>query len=138
MSTANDTPRPDDAELAAMFGTAAFHRTLGATIRRSGAGVEILVRLNERFESIPGRLHGGIVSSVLDTASTWALIAETGKIFTTVDLRTDFLRPAPIGDLLAIGTVVALGSSVARSGARLLDAQGRCCATATGTFVRIG
>lgn len=137
MSTIPDGTGPGEEELAAMFSAAAFHRTLGATIRRSAEGVEILVRLDERFESIPGRLHGGIVASVLDTASTWALIARTGAVFTTVDLRTDFLRPAPVGDVLATGTVVSLGSTVARASARLVDPRGRCCATAAGTFVRV-
>ncbi len=129
---------PGDAELGALFGAAAFHRTLGATIRRAAGGVEIDARPGGAFESIPGRLHGGVVASLLDSASTWALIAQTGEVFTTVDLRIDYLRPAPSGELTATGTIVALGSNVARATARLTGADGRCYATAAGTFVRVG
>ena len=39
--------------------------------------------------------------------------------------------------VLTAATVITLGSTVARAGARLLDQQGRCYATATGTFVRV-
>jgi uncharacterized protein (TIGR00369 family) len=127
----------DAAVLGRLFESAAFHRTLGATIRRTADGVEIGARLDGRFESIPGRLHGGVVASLLDSAGTWALIAQTGEVFTTVDLRIDYLRPVRAGALIASGSVVACGASVARAAAQLSDAEGRCCATATGTFVRV-
>ncbi len=123
--------------LGRLFASAAFHRTLGATIRRTTEGVAIDARLGDRFESIPGRLHGGVVASLLDSAGTWALIASTGDVFTTVDLRVDYLRPVRAGDLTASGVVVACGASVARAAAQLSDREGRCCATATGTFVRV-
>lgn len=137
MSAPHAAAALDAAALGRLFGSAAFHRTLGATIRRTSEGVEIGARLDGRFESIPGRLHGGIVASLLDSAGTWALIAQTGEVFTTVDLRIDYLRPARAGVLTASGSVVACGASVARAAARLSDAEGRCCATATGTFVRV-
>jgi uncharacterized protein (TIGR00369 family) len=125
------------AELGSLFSGASFHRTLGATIAANHEGIEIRARLDSRFESIPGRLHGGVVASLLDSAGTWALIATTGEVFTTVDLRVDFLRPTPPGDVVVSGTIVSCGTSVARASSSLVDGEGRLCATATGTFVRV-
>ncbi len=123
--------------LAALFDLVAFHRTLNAQIHRTAEGIEVRARCDERFEGIPGRLHGGVVASLLDSASTWALIADTGEIFSTVDLRTDYLRPASVGELVVCGRVVACGANLARARAELVDASGRCCATASGAFVRV-
>lgn len=128
-------PGPAD-RLEAVFASVAFHRTLGATIRTTPEGVEVEASLGGAFESIPGRIHGGVVASLLDSACTWSLIAATEDVWTTVDLRTDYLRPAPAGRLVARGRVVTRGSSVGRASAEVVDEEGRCCATATGTFAR--
>lgn len=40
-------------------------------------------------------------------------------------------------ELAALFAVVACGASVARAGASLVDGEGRLCATATGTLVRV-
>lgn len=131
----------DEAEswtrLSETFALAGMHRLLDAKIERSDAGVTIDASLDERFGSIPGRAHGGAVSSLLDTAATWALIAGTGRLYTTVDLRTDYLRPAPLGELRAVGEVLATGTNLARARASLFDAKGRLCAVATGTFAPV-
>jgi len=124
--------------LAGTFPLAGMHRLLDARIERSDGGVIVDATLDERFESIPGRAHGGAVTSLLDTAATWAVIAGTGRFFTTVDLRTDFLRPATLGAVRAVGEMLAGGSSLARARASLFDSQGRLCAIATGTFAPVG
>ena len=125
-------------QLERAFAAPGMHRLLEARLVRSPAGVAVEARLDHRFESIPGRLHGGAVACLLDTAATWALIAATGRLFTTVDLRTDFLRPARLGSLRAVGEVVSAGESVARARASLFDESGEQCAVATGTFVPVG
>lgn len=125
-------------QLAGAFDLAGMHRLMDAKITRTDDGVIVDSTLDARFESIPGRAHGGAVSSLLDTAATWALIAGTGRFYTTVDLRTDFLRPASLGALRAVGEVLSSGNSVARARASLFDAKGRLCAVATGTFAPVG
>ena len=124
-------------QLERAFAAPGMHRLMGARLVRSPAGVSVEARLDERFESIPGRLHGGAVACLLDTAATWALIAATGRLFTTVDLRTDFLRPARLGSLRAVGEVLSAGESVGRARASLFDESGERCAIATGTFLPV-
>ena len=98
------------------------------------------------FDAAPGRehstegtdmLHGGVVAAMLDTAATFALIAATGIDWSTVDLRIDYLRPAPVGPLVVRGTVVHAGRRFARARAELTEPRnGRLLAEAVGTFVR--
>ncbi|HEY7147422.1 MAG TPA: PaaI family thioesterase [Streptosporangiaceae bacterium] len=90
-------------------------------------------------ESARGRgydqAHGGMVAALLDTAATFALVAHTGKPWTTVDFRVDYLRPVPLGPVVLTGSVVRAGRTVGRASAELLDGAGLRCATAIGTFV---
>ncbi len=82
-------------------------------------------------------LHGGVVATLLDTAATFALIQATGTDWGTVDLRIDFIRPAPAGPLTAEATAVHVGRRLGRASAELTDpSAGRLIATAAGTFVR--
>lgn len=48
------------------------------------------------FQGFPGRLHGGIVSTVLDSAMVHALMAE-GIEAVTADLQVRFLLPVELG-----------------------------------------
>jgi len=84
-------------------------------------------------------LHGGEVATLLDAAATFALISATGTDWSTVDLRTDFLRPAPAGVLLVSGTAVQAGKRLGRASATVSDpASGRLLATGGGTFAKTG
>lgn len=82
-----------------------------------------------------GQAHGGMVAALLDTVATFALAATSGRPWTTVDFRVDYLRPVPLGPVVLTGTVVRAGRTVGRARAELLDGGGRSCATAVGTFV---
>ncbi len=86
-----------------------------------------------------GSLHGGVVATLLDAAATFALIASTGIDWSTVDLRVDFLRPAPLAALEVRGHVVRAGRRFGRAKAELADPRSaRLLAEAVGTFVRNG
>ena len=60
-------------------------------------------------------LHGGVVSTLLDTAGGIAAFTSVrpGDLLSTVDLRVDYLRPAGLSDLIAEGRVLRLGNRVA-------------------------
>jgi len=84
-----------------------------------------------------GYLHGGVIATLLDTTATFALIQATGVDWGTVDLRIDFVRPAPAGPLLANASATHVGRRLGRATAELTDpATGRLLASAVGTFVR--
>jgi len=130
----------DADELQRVIDASPVHRTLRL---RVACADETQVRLRaETGEDQVGEegspyLHGGVIATLLDAAATFALIQATGVDWGTVDLRVDFVRPAPAGLLLAAGTVVHAGRRLGRASAELTDpATGRLLASAIGTFVR--
>jgi uncharacterized protein (TIGR00369 family) len=60
-------------------------------------------------------LHGGVVSTLLDTTGGIAAFTAVrpGDLLSTVDLRVDYLRPAALRDVVAEGRVIRLGNRVA-------------------------
>jgi len=59
-------------------------------------------------------LHGGLISTLVDTcggAAVWSCCRIDDAI-ATIDVRVDYLRPAPEDDLIAEGTVKLLGNRV--------------------------
>lgn len=91
----------------------------------------------EREYNPMGTVHGGVVTMLLDTAMGGAVqsILETGASFTTVELKTSFVRPVTVdsGPLRVEGQVMHSGRRSALAEAKLVDAEGRLFAYATCT-----
>jgi uncharacterized protein (TIGR00369 family) len=82
-------------------------------------------------------VHGGMVSTLLDTAmggACWTLL-EDGETFLTADLHVEFLRAARPGLLRADGRVVHRTKRVVFCAAELHDASGVHLASARCTQV---
>jgi uncharacterized protein (TIGR00369 family) len=116
-----------------------FHAQVAedVTIAVVDAGVELRATLppsaaNERDGTVA---HGGAVTTLLDSALTFALIAATDGDWSTADLRVDFLRPVTVGPVRATGRVVKAGRRVGRADGSLFDGDGAECARAIGTFI---
>jgi uncharacterized protein (TIGR00369 family) len=89
-----------------------------------------------------GSVHGGILTTVLDTAMGCAVHSEldAGVAYATVELKTSFVKAVTLasGLLRAEGTVVHHGSRMATAEAKLTDAGGRLYAHATSTVMILG
>lgn len=84
-----------------------------------------------------GTVHGGVLSTLLDTAAACSVhtTLEVGQAYTSLDLTVKFLRPASVesGRLRATGRVIQRGRRTALAEAQVTDAQGRLVAHATST-----
>lgn len=82
-----------------------------------------------------GTVHGGVLSTLLDTAAACAVhtTLPAGTGYTSLDLTAKFLRPVTVdsGRLRCEGTVINRGRRTALAEARLTDAAGRLAAHAT-------
>jgi uncharacterized protein (TIGR00369 family) len=82
---------------------------LGRTISRIEDGVVHLAFFAKpEFANRHGGVQGGIISAMLDSATSAALLAVLPPDLTsvTVELTTNFLKPAPLGPLTAKAWVV--------------------------------
>jgi uncharacterized protein (TIGR00369 family) len=126
----------NELDLQALCDESPFLVALGVRIERSAQGVVLQTALGSGF-SVDGRrktAHGGVVASLLDTAATFALIAQSNHDWVTVDLRVDYLRPTSLGQVTVQGEIVYAGRSLGRARADLRDETGRVCAVTVGTF----
>ena len=97
-----------------------------------------------------GRLHGGVISSVLDVAGGLAImmgIADKNngdtvfevmnrfRNLATIDMRVDYLRQGIGEHFIAEAELVRLGSRVAVSSMRLVNDQNTLIATGTASYI---
>lgn len=97
-----------------------------------------------------GRLHGGVIATVLDAAGALAImgavvdahpaespdtVMERFAHLGTVDLRVDYLRPGLGARFVASGETVRLGRRLATASMRLENDEGRLIATGNATYV---
>jgi uncharacterized protein (TIGR00369 family) len=86
-----------------------------------------------------GTLHGGVLSTIADTAMGIAhgsLLGE-GESSTTVDLTVHFLRPVTNGKLRAIARVVKHGRTLTLLEADVLDEDAKLVARASSTCMTL-
>lgn len=116
-----------------IMATMAFDR-----IEATGAGQVTVFMTPREFHYNPlGTLHGGAISTLLDTATGCAVqtTLPVGMGYTSLDLNVRFLRPVTVasGLLRCEGTVTSRGRQTALGEAHLYDATGKLVAHATST-----
>jgi uncharacterized protein (TIGR00369 family) len=81
-----------------------------------------------------GSMHGGVISTLLDSAAACSLHSTlpAGVGYTSLDLNVKFLRPVTVrsGRLKCQGSVLQKGRRTALTEARLTDLEGRLVAHA--------
>lgn len=112
--------------------------TLGITDLRPELGRVVVEMPAAEFHYNPlGSVHGGVISTLLDTAAACAVhtTLAAGELYTSVDLTVKFLRPVTVdsGLLTCEGTVIQRGRRTALAQAQLTDGAGKLVAHATST-----
>jgi uncharacterized protein (TIGR00369 family) len=80
-------------------------------------------------------IHGGVIASIIDIAAAFALAVAANKMgFPTIDLRIDYLRMAPDGDLSVVARSIKAGRTIGVADVEVRDTRGRLCAVGRGTY----
>ena len=98
---------------------------------------EVVIRMAFRPEfgrdPVDVGYHGGILAALIDLAGHAAIAVKLGKPTPTIDLRIDYLRPAPGVELEARARVLRAGRAIGRADVDVL-ADGVLVAVGRGTF----
>lgn len=130
-----------------------FNQILGLKVLSVAAAAPV-ARFDMRPELVGhylyGRLHGGVISSVLDAMGGLALMVAIGEKHAdestaqvlhrfgrmgTIDLRVDFLRQGLGQHFVATAEVTRLGGRVGSTQMRLSNDEGVLIATAAAAYI---
>jgi uncharacterized protein (TIGR00369 family) len=91
-----------------------------------------------RYDGIFGSFHGGLLTTVADSAACFAVMTQTGpdQPLTTTDIQIRFLA-ACLTDVTAVARVIKLGRTLCPVHVDLFDAAGAHVAVATVTYMRL-
>lgn len=126
-------------DLQSMLSESAFHRVLNVDIDSVDEASDILVMrlpFSPNVERAPGsgQYHGGAIASLIDIAGDFAIAWRLGHGVPTVNFRTDYIRPAFGGDLLAHARVRRVGRTVAVCDVDVIGADGQLLALGRATY----
>jgi len=108
-------------------------KTFGLRLREVRRGrVTMEMRAQPRFLQVEGRVHGGVIALLADTAGALAvysaLPARTRLV--TLEMKINFLAGIKGGTITALGKVLRVGRNTGVSECEVRDAHGRLAAKA--------
>lgn len=124
-------------EARSLLASCELHSLLGLTLETWERGFVSFVFTPPGLARDPATngVHGGALATALDTVAGFAVISVVGADITTVDLRTDFVRPAVDADFRVNGRELRVGRRFGWADADVTTLDGRVVAAARGTFV---
>ncbi len=105
----------------------------------NGETVGLFIARDEH-QSYPGRLHGGLVTAMLDEAIGRAVMASGGSTLwgVTAEFTTRFRKPVPLGvELRVVGRVVKVEGRVWEGSGEILLPDGEVAAVGAGRYVML-
>jgi len=116
-------------------------RLIGYQARLYADRAEVSLDCGPDHQNRRGFVHGGILCTLLDSASGYACSVhaepKAGAVpFVTLSLTTDFLAPIATGPIRAIARVTGGGYRTCFTTAEIVAADGTRVAQATGVFQR--
>ena len=97
----------------------------------------VTVEPNERHYNGLGIAHGGLVATLLDSATGCAIntMMPAGRIFTTLEMKVNYVRPirGEVGLVRCEARVIHAGGRVSTAEGRVLGADGKLYAHGTAT-----
>ncbi len=94
----------------------------------------------ERHQGYPGRMHGGVISAILDETMGRAIMVRHGEAVwgVTGELHVRFRQPVPLGlELTAVGCISQENSRLFEGSGQLYLPNGAVAAEATGKYVKL-
>jgi len=124
-------------QLQELYDRSPLHRVLHMQLASIGQGAAtVVLDSSEASQNRMGHLHGGAVSTMIDSAIAQAILSllpEEGSM-NTIELKVNYLIPGRGTAFRAEGNVIRLGKSTAVGMATIYDTQDEAVAVGLGTF----
>ena len=115
------------------FGTFFLARLLGLDIAYGADDCTVRLAVKDFMYNPQGSLHGGIIATVLDISMGHLLTHSTG-VGMTLQMNTQYIKPARDGIVQARATFLRRGRSINYLESRMTDAEGALMAVASSTW----
>ena len=115
------------------FGTFFLARLLGLDIAYGADDCTVRLAVKDFMYNPQGSLHGGIIATVLDISMGHLLTHSTG-VGMTLQMNTQYIKPARAGIVQARATFLRRGRSINYLESRMTDAEGALMAVASSTW----
>ena len=116
-------------------------RLIGFRMTEAEEGRVVMeLEIGPQHTSPPGSAHGGIIVDVADAAMgcSYGTLLDEDVVWTTVELKVNYLRPAWPGDRIrAEARVVNAGRTLALTECDVRNGEGKLLARASSTLMRI-
>jgi len=115
-----------------------MYKLIGMTVEEVRPGYSRF-RLPFRHELTQpmGVMHGGALAAVADSAVAIALWGLVGmdKVFTTIEMKINFIAPVSGGEVIAEGNIVHCGRKTAIGDVTLKDQEGKLVGKCLATYM---
>jgi len=111
-----------------------YFTLLGMVVSETGIGYSrVEMELQRKHFNPFGAIHGGVYSSLIDTAAYWSIYCEMDEHigFTTIDLSVNNLSMVQEGKIIVYGKSIKIGRSICLAEARAEDESGKLLAYGT-------
>jgi uncharacterized protein (TIGR00369 family) len=116
-------------------------RLIGFRMTEASEGRVVMeMEIGIEHTSPPGSAHGGVLVDIADAAMgcSYGTLTDAEDVWTTVELKINYLRPAWPGDRVrAEGRVVNAGRTLALTECDVRDGAGKLLARASSTVMRL-
>ncbi len=93
---------------------------------------------DENHQGYPGRVHGGVISAMLDETLGRAVWGDAKTWGVTAELTVRYKAPVPLGEMLTVvGRITYERRRLFKAEGELLTADGTVAVEANGTYVKL-
>jgi acyl-CoA thioesterase len=114
-----------------------FVKLVGMKLLSSGDGKSVMrCRIRPVLRNSAGTLHGGVVGALVDMSVATALrsIMPLSSRMTTVEYKVNFLKPVSEGVVIAYGTILRMGKTIAAGSTEIQNGDGEVVAFGSATY----
>lgn len=118
-----------------------FWQFLGLKVAELQSGyARLLLPVRPEYANMRGNLHGGLISSLIDMGGAAAVrsLVLMSRPFITVELKLNYLEPAPLAATVIEGRVVRSGKTIAVTNVEVKDGDGQVIAVGLATYMILG